>query len=273
MNSQFLNQRRLFCPLKLILMLSLLSISLAASATIDPGKNGFPIIQFLGDKKAGEFALVGASDDDGVGMGIVLKSYRAATGSIKLGRMWVETGELKVVGNRNGYAFAQISRPHSQLSQEMFPKFSGPMAGDRVVPAEVKFKKHVSILPTVEIKYNTLFEYPNGGPENYKFTEKGKNLLLEETKNFASSRVPMVIVEGHTGSKGSSELNQIESYERAKTVRRFLISRYKLDPKKVLAVGYGEAELKDKSRTAGHNKRNRRVIVKAIDLDTTLINK
>ena len=50
----------------------------------------------------------------------------------------------------------------------------GPMAGDRVVPAEVKFKKHVSILPTVEIKYGNLFEYPNGSPDNYKFTEVGK---------------------------------------------------------------------------------------------------
>lgn len=273
MNSQFLNPRSLAGALVMVFSLGFLNVSLVASANVDPGEKGFPIIQFLGDKKAGEFALVGGNEEDGVGMGIVLKSYRAAVGSIKKGRMWVETGELKVVGNRNGYAFAQISRPYSELSKEMFPKFSGPMAGDRVVPAEVKFKKHVSILPTVEIKYGNLFEYPNGSPDNYKFTEVGKSILLDETKNFSKARVPMIIVEGHTGSKGSSELNQIESYERAKTVRRFLISKYNFDPQKVLAVGYGEAELKDKSRTAGHNARNRRIIVKAIDVDTTLLKK
>ena len=75
MNSQFLNPRSLVGALVLVFSLGFLNVSLVASANVDPGEKGFPIIQFLGDKKAGEFALVGGNEEDGVGMGIVLKSH------------------------------------------------------------------------------------------------------------------------------------------------------------------------------------------------------
>jgi outer membrane protein OmpA-like peptidoglycan-associated protein len=240
-------------------------------AATNPQK-GFKIIQFLGDKKAGDFALVGANEQDGVGMGVLLKSYREIKDNISNGSMMVETGELKVVGNRNGYAFAQILKKNSEISKEVFPKFPGPMAGDYVIPSEIKINRQSSILPIIEVSYFNLFEDPNATPRTFELSDSGQERLLKDTNGFKKARVSMIIVEGHTSYKGPSEANQIESYERAKTVRSFLISKYDLDPAKVLAVGYGETILKDKSLTAGHQKRNRRIVVKAVDIDETLIN-
>lgn len=231
-----------------------------------PEKNGFKIIQFLGKDKAGEFALVAANEKDGVAMGVLLKSYRSTKTLGPGPGIWVETGELKVVGNRSGHAFAQILKNSSPLSQEMFPRFSGPMAGDLVVPSQVKISKLSSILPRLDISYFDLFDDPGATPISFELSESGKTSLDSHAKKYAGARVQMIVIEGHTSYKGAAEANQIESYERAKTVRSYLIDKYGFDPDKVLAVGYGESSLKDNSLTAGHEKRNRRIVIKAIDL-------
>lgn len=254
-----------------ILAIAFIILNFVAASSVlavtSPSSQGFPIIQFLGDKKAGDFALVGANSNDGVGMGVLLKSYRPVKDNLAKGTMWVETGELKVVGNRNGYAFAQILGNGSVLSKEIFPKFAGPMAGDFVVPSEIKISKNAAILPIVEMSYFDLFEDPNELPRTFEISKTGQSLLEGKTQPFAKARVSMIVVEGHTSYKGSSEANQIESYERAKTIRSHLISKFNLEPAKVLAVGYGESVLKDKSLTAGHEKRNRRIVVKAIEME------
>lgn len=49
-----------------------------------------------------------------------------------------------------------------------------------------------------------------------------------------------LIIEGHTDSVGSDAYNDRLSQRRAQTIKRILVNRYKLDPRKIVAVGRGE---------------------------------
>lgn len=51
-----------------------------------------------------------------------------------------------------------------------------------------------------------------------------------------------LVIEGHTDSIGSDEYNTDLSKRRASTIRKWLIERYKLDPRKIEAVGRGERD-------------------------------
>lgn len=228
-------------------------------------KTGFEIIQFLGEKKAGEFALIDGRTSDGLGQGVLLKSYRKMTQSGPGSSLWVETGKLKVAGKRGRHVFAEILEDSSPLSKESFPTFPGPMAGDHVVPSQVVIKKVAALLPVVEISYFDLFEDPTSLPRTFELKENGKAELLSKMNSFKTAHIPLILIEGHTSYTGSSESNQIESYQRSKTIRSFLVSNLGFDPERVLAVGYGESDLKDKSFTEGHERRNRRIIIKAVD--------
>jgi outer membrane protein OmpA-like peptidoglycan-associated protein len=52
------------------------------------------------------------------------------------------------------------------------------------------------------------------------------------------------IVGGHTDAKGDEDYNQRLSQRRAQSVRDFLVGNFPIDPGKLMAVGYGEEQLK-----------------------------
>ncbi|MEL6287605.1 MAG: OmpA family protein [Pseudomonadota bacterium] len=66
-----------------------------------------------------------------------------------------------------------------------------------------------------------------------------------------------IMVIGHTDARGSDAANLALSQRRAQAVRKFLVDTFRLDANNLLAVGYGEEQLKDPSQPAGEV--NRRV--------------
>jgi outer membrane protein OmpA-like peptidoglycan-associated protein len=52
------------------------------------------------------------------------------------------------------------------------------------------------------------------------------------------------IVGGHTDAKGDEDYNQRLSQRRAQSVRDFLVGNFPIEPGKLMAVGYGEEQLK-----------------------------
>jgi outer membrane protein OmpA-like peptidoglycan-associated protein len=52
------------------------------------------------------------------------------------------------------------------------------------------------------------------------------------------------IVGGHTDAKGDADYNQRLSQRRAQAVRDFLVTNFPIDPAKLMAIGYGEEQLK-----------------------------
>ncbi len=53
------------------------------------------------------------------------------------------------------------------------------------------------------------------------------------------------LLAGHTDGRGSDVFNQKLSERRANAVKQFLIKRYRIQPEKLLAVGYGKTRLKN----------------------------
>ncbi len=52
------------------------------------------------------------------------------------------------------------------------------------------------------------------------------------------------LLNGHTDAVGSDEYNQTLSEARARSVRTFLVKSFNIDPYQLIAVGYGEEQLK-----------------------------
>lgn len=66
-------------------------------------------------------------------------------------------------------------------------------------------------------------------------------------------------VEGHADPRGTHELNQVLSQERAESVRQYLVSAHHIDPKRLKAVGKGDSELLNKANPIAEE--NRRVTI------------
>ncbi|MGA9236708.1 MAG: OmpA family protein, partial [Desulfobacterales bacterium] len=91
-------------------------------------------------------------------------------------------------------------------------------------------------------------------PENYA-------LLSKVQLAIRSFNDPEVIVEGHTDSTGSTDVNQQLSQERATAVKDYLVSNDTLPVSSVLAVGYGSTRPLMSNETAEGRAVNRRIDV------------
>ena len=78
----------------------------------------------------------------------------------------------------------------------------------------------------------------------------GRALSKEEFKGI------VFLVNGHTDGKGGAEYNQALSERRAEAVRRFLVEKFGLASKDLVAIGYGKTQLKNAADPfAGENRR------------------
>jgi outer membrane protein OmpA-like peptidoglycan-associated protein len=71
------------------------------------------------------------------------------------------------------------------------------------------------------------------------------------------------VLAGHTDGKGGLSYNQELSEKRVDAVRRYLVDRFRLPPKNLVAVGFGKTRLKNESDPFGPE--NRRVQVVNMD--------
>jgi len=69
-------------------------------------------------------------------------------------------------------------------------------------------------------------------PENYA-------LLSRVQKAISAFEAPQVVIEGHTDSTGSREVNESLSKERAEAVEEYLVANRTIDAQNISAVGYG----------------------------------
>jgi outer membrane protein OmpA-like peptidoglycan-associated protein len=68
------------------------------------------------------------------------------------------------------------------------------------------------------------------------------------------------LVAGHTDAKESHDHNLNLSDRRAKAVRSFLIDKFGIDPERLVAVGFGEEQLKNKDDPLAAENRRVQVI-------------
>ncbi|MGV6807561.1 MAG: OmpA family protein [bacterium] len=70
----------------------------------------------------------------------------------------------------------------------------------------------------------------------------------------------LLVLEGHTDSRGSDEYNQDLSQRRAAAVKKKLVSDYGIPGGRISTVGYGESRPVDTNETDEGRQRNRRVV-------------
>ena len=68
-----------------------------------------------------------------------------------------------------------------------------------------------------------------------------------------------LIIEGHTDSHGSDDLNQTLSQERAEAVQQYMINAMRIPTYRLIATGYGETRPVASNETAAGRARNRRI--------------
>ena len=72
-------------------------------------------------------------------------------------------------------------------------------------------------------------------------------------------RSGLLIITGHTDREGPSHVNQVESLQRALTVRQYFINELGFDSSRIVSLGMGEDEIRDPSFVAGQRNTNRRL--------------
>jgi outer membrane protein OmpA-like peptidoglycan-associated protein len=91
-------------------------------------------------------------------------------------------------------------------------------------------------------------------PENYPLLSK----IQQSIRIFGE---PDVIIEGHTDSTGSNEVNEHLSQQRSESVRQYLLANKTLSNDRIVAVGYGSSKPLASNATEQGRAVNRRIDV------------
>ncbi len=91
-------------------------------------------------------------------------------------------------------------------------------------------------------------------PKNYE-------LLSKVQKSIRTFGEPSVVIEGHTDSTGSDEVNEHLSQQRAEAVRQYLTANRTLPYDRIVAIGYGSMRPLASNETADGRAINRRIDV------------
>lgn len=70
-------------------------------------------------------------------------------------------------------------------------------------------------------------------------------IKLGQALNDPSLKGQNIVISGHTDAVGSAGYNQQLSEQRAHSVKSFLVENFQIDPYRLIAVGYGEEQLKN----------------------------
>lgn len=238
-------------------------------------QQAYRVVQYLdvpaqeGSANRETLVVLAAGSAQGLMAGTVFKSYRPYAqrdldGATK--PLWIETGRIRAIDVQDERTVAVVESQGSTMATAFFPKFPQVMAGDLAMVPTVNVSRRQAVTPTVALSYFDIFEDPQMRPSNFELKQAGYAHLRQAARAFADARVSMLMIEGHTDHNGKSEDNQVESYQRALTVRQFLIDELGFDEKRVIAVGYGESEPADPSLAPGQVETNRRIVLKAVPL-------
>jgi outer membrane protein OmpA-like peptidoglycan-associated protein len=122
----------------------------------------------------------------------------------------------------------------------------GLSSGEREQAAAI-----AAIQPTIDL--TIYFDYNSAaiGP-------KAVPALIELGRALSSSELAgqRFLVAGHTDARGGGEYNQRLSEQRAAAIRNFLVTQFRIDEARLLAIGFGKEQLKNqKDPFSGDNRR------------------
>ena len=144
-----------------------------------------------------------------------------------------------------------------QAADGTYDKECTPMCTEEEI-AGVLFGPLRAVAPVLPRRLQIPIEFPSGAadiPVNYyeQLDKIGNVMLLGRFKNLHLK------IEGHTDDIGHREKNQKLSEERAESVKRYLVERFQIDPKRLQIEGWGERRSRDTNETDEGRRKNRRV--------------
>ncbi|RME15667.1 MAG: hypothetical protein D6799_05755 [Bacteroidetes bacterium] len=136
------------------------------------------------------------------------------------------------------------------------------------LPDSAEFKEYFIQIELKKLKEGTkvvlkniFFDYDKSTLRSESFPEL--NRVVELMQQNANIKVE---ISGHTDSKGSDDYNMKLSQARAKSVVDYILSKG-IEPKRLIAKGYGETQPIDTNDTEEGRQNNRRVEFKVISMD------
>ena len=227
------------------------------------GAGAFKIRGYLAAGPDAKQVVIEAGRSSGVTSGEIFRAIRPARGGISAP---VETGLLKVIAVHENESVAEVIQQGTAESESVFGGYSDVMAGDLALAQRITITASKLLAPETVIKYSAIFDDPKARPTSYEFTIGGRAELRRIMSEFSNMKAGMLMIEGHTDPKGTAEENQIESYQRALTVRQFLIDDLGFDEARVTAIGLGETEAISGVILPGNADRSRRIVLKVVPM-------
>lgn len=117
------------------------------------------------------------------------------------------------------------------------------LAPDAASPKDSEGYNTRSVRPSQEAKANRAVSMEiNFEINSFRLTSKATEMLAVLGKSLRAERLRELqfVVEGHTDASGSAEHNMRLSRQRAKAVKDYLVTHFKLDRTRFQAVGRGE---------------------------------
>ncbi len=230
-----------------------------------PAYSAGKVVQLIDTSDGKNAVYLDQGKRDGLLVGQLLKVYRVSGSCDHPSGEKVETGRIKLVSLNKETSYGEVISSGSDLSKIVYPKFPGLMAEDCTEAVNQVLTQNPKLLPTKAISYFDLFDDPKDTPLSFELSEEGKKTLKEVAEIYAGARVSLLMIEGHTDQDGPSDANQVESDQRAKTVKQYLVNQLGFDSSRLLALGFGESELEQPNYVSGYKRKNRRIVFRVGD--------
>ena len=217
------------------------------------------VLYFTGHAKA-QLVVVRGGKKQGLLNGSLLKVFRPETAYIPE----VQTGLLKILRLGEEQSIARVIHNSTAESRSIFASYPGIMAGDNIRRLRYSIRPKMHSLPRWGRQYRDLFAVPGPQPANYELSDQGKAILAHELNAFRGKHISRLFIKAYTDDEGTVAENQMESYQRALTIRQYMIETLRFRAESLVAIGLGESDLKDKTKAWGADTANRRIEVHAV---------
>lgn len=209
--------------------------------------------------------LVSSGSKAGFVQGQILDVFRVTQDPSTGASTQIKTGKIKIIQLYENQLIAKTIEDGTNISKIYFRKFPRMMISDFVQSTPVEIVGTQVLNPIVSASFFDLFVDPKSNPASYELTEIGRQKIQEIVADFSGAKVAKLLVEGHTDKNGPAALNQVESYQRALSIRQFMVDELGFDPERIVAVGLGETETPDDRMVPGYERKHRRIAFKVLN--------
>ena len=159
---------------------------------------------------------------------------------------------LKPKPRTRGLAAPTVSPADAAFLNEMKHTTRGLTIEERT---QVSTIATAAALPSIDLEINFAINSATIDPAALATLQKLGVALKSPELNGGS-----FLIAGHTDARGAKDYNQKLSEERARTVKAFLASNYPLSSEQLLAVGYGQEQLKNSAAPLADENRRVKII-------------